>query len=58
LAIAVAVSFAAALVSVETAPERRSPPQAAMRNRKAPAIVECNAGRLVRERRVRQPRFI
>jgi hypothetical protein len=55
---AVAVSVVAALLSVDTAPERRSPPQAAMRSTRALAIVDCSAGRLVKERRVRQPRFI
>jgi len=55
---AVAVSAIAALLSVDTAPERRSPTQAAMRSTRAPVIVDCSAGRLVRERRVRQPRFI
>ena len=58
LAMAVAVSAIAALLSVDTAPERRSPPQAVMRIRRALAMVECSVGRLIKERRLRQPRFI
>ena len=58
LAMAVAVSVAAALLSVDTAPERRSPPQAARRSRRALPMVECSAGRLIKEGRLRQPRFI
>jgi hypothetical protein len=58
LTVAVAVSVAAALLSLDTAPDRRSPPQAVVRSRKALAMAAGSDGRLVRERRVGQQRFI